>query len=45
MGLGAIDYALHCDRKPGLIVVTDIDDARLARAEASIGGTREIVGH
>lgn len=32
MGLGAIDYAVHCDRKPGLIVVTDIDDARLARA-------------
>lgn len=33
MGLGAIDYALHCDRKPGLLVVTDIDDARLARAQ------------
>lgn len=32
MGLGAIDYGLHCDRKPGLMVVTDIDDARLARA-------------
>ena len=32
MGLGAIDYALHNDRKPGLLVVTDIDDARLARA-------------
>ncbi len=32
MGLGAIDYALHCDRRPGLLVVTDIDDARLARA-------------
>jgi len=32
MGLGAIDYALHCDRKPGLLVVTDIDDARLERA-------------
>lgn len=34
MGLGAIDYALHCDRKPGLLVVTDIDDARLKRAES-----------
>ncbi len=34
MGLGAIDYAVHCDRKPGLLVVTDIDDARLARAES-----------
>jgi len=33
MGLGAIDYALHCDRKPKLLVVTDIDDARLTRAE------------
>ena len=32
MGLGAIDYAIHCDRKPGLLVVTDIDDARLSRA-------------
>jgi len=32
MGLGAIDYAIHCDRKPRLVVVTDIDEARLARA-------------
>lgn len=32
MGLGAIDYAVHCDRKPSLLVVTDIDDARLERA-------------
>lgn len=32
MGLGAIDYALHQSRKPGLLVVTDIDDKRLARA-------------
>jgi threonine dehydrogenase-like Zn-dependent dehydrogenase len=32
MGLGAIDYAMHCDRKPGLLVVTDIDTARLERA-------------
>ena len=32
MGLGAIDYAIHCDRKPGLLVVTDIDTARLDRA-------------
>lgn len=32
MGLGAIDYALNNDRKPSLLVVTDIDDARLARA-------------
>jgi len=32
MGLGAIDYALHQNRKPSLLVVTDIDDNRLARA-------------
>lgn len=32
MGLGAIDYALHQQRKPSLLVVTDIDDKRLARA-------------
>ena len=34
MGLGAIDYAIHCDRKPSLLVVTDIDNDRLARAES-----------
>ena len=34
MGLGAVDYAIHCDRKPGRLVVTDIDDARLKRAES-----------
>jgi threonine dehydrogenase-like Zn-dependent dehydrogenase len=32
MGLGAIDYAIHNPRKPSLLVVTDIDDARLSRA-------------
>jgi threonine dehydrogenase-like Zn-dependent dehydrogenase len=32
LGLGAIDYAIHNDRKPGLLVVTDIDDNRLSRA-------------
>ncbi len=32
MGLGAIDYAIHCDRKPSLLVVTDIDQTRLDRA-------------
>ena len=31
MGLGSIDYAIHCDRKPKLLVVTDIDDTRLNR--------------
>jgi L-sorbose 1-phosphate reductase len=34
MGLGAVDYALHCDRSPLLLVVTDIDEQRLARASA-----------
>ncbi len=32
MGLGAIDYGLHAPVKPRLLVVTDIDDARLERA-------------
>lgn len=33
MGLGAIDIAIHCDRRPKLLVVTDIDEKRLKRAE------------
>jgi len=33
MGLGAIDYAINCDHKPELIVVTDIDDVRINRAK------------
>lgn len=33
MGLGAIDYAIHAQRKPKLLVVTDIDQTRLDRAE------------
>jgi threonine dehydrogenase-like Zn-dependent dehydrogenase len=32
MGIGAIDYAMHADRRPARVVVTDIDEARLARA-------------
>ena len=35
MGLGAIDYALHNEHKrPKLLVVTDIDKDRLARAQS-----------
>ncbi|MCG8480096.1 MAG: zinc-binding dehydrogenase [Spirochaetales bacterium] len=34
MGLGAIDYALHNPRRPSLLVVTDIDQQRLDRAES-----------
>jgi len=31
MGWAAIDYIVHADRKPGRVVVTDIDAARLER--------------
>ena len=34
MGLGTVQYALGCGRRPGLLVVADIDSARLQRAEA-----------
>ena len=34
MGLAAIDYAVHGPRRPRLLVVTDINAARLARAAA-----------
>ena len=33
MGLGSIAYALCCDRRPGTIVVTDINQDRLDQAE------------
>lgn len=33
MGLGAIDYALHGPRRPSLLVVTDINEQRLKRAQ------------
>jgi threonine dehydrogenase-like Zn-dependent dehydrogenase len=36
MGFGAVEYALAIENKPKLLVVTDIDDARLARAEKLI---------
>lgn len=32
MGLGALTYALYCDRKPGLVVVAGINQDRLDRA-------------
>ena len=34
LGLAAISYAINCDRRPSLLVVTDIDDVRLQRAAA-----------
>ena len=36
MGLGAIDYTVHCGRKPKRIVVVDIDQARLDRAASIV---------
>lgn len=33
MGIGCVDYAMHGGRAPKLLVVTDIDEERLARAE------------
>ncbi|MGR5499326.1 zinc-binding dehydrogenase [Vibrio sp. DNB22_10_4] len=36
MGIGAIDYAINGPVKPKLLVVTDIDAERLARAESLI---------
>ena len=32
MGLGAVYYTVHCGRKPGRVVVVDIDQGRLDRA-------------
>lgn len=31
MGLGTIDFAIHAEKRPALLVVTDIDQARLDR--------------
>lgn len=44
MGLAAIDYAVHNPRKPALLVVTDIDQARLDRA-ASIYSVEDARAH
>ncbi len=33
MGLGALTYALHRDVRPGMVVVTDVNQDRLDRAE------------
>ena len=32
MGLGALSYAMNCDRRPGMIVITDVNKERLERA-------------
>jgi threonine dehydrogenase-like Zn-dependent dehydrogenase len=36
MGLALIDYIINCDRRPGLLVITDIDQDRLNFAEAAL---------
>lgn len=36
MGLGAVSYALCMENKPKLVVVTDVDDAKIARAKEVI---------
>ena len=42
MGLVAIDIALHGDVKPSLLVVTDLDKDRLARAERIFGKCTDV---
>lgn len=44
MGLGAIDYALHGDRRPGLIVIADVNEGRLKRAEQIFAAQAEKAG-
>lgn len=36
MGLGAVSYALATENKPAKVIVTDVDDAKLARANEVI---------
>ena len=35
-GLGAVSYALATENKPAKVIVTDVDDAKLARANEVI---------
>lgn len=44
MGLGCIAYALCCERRPDLLVVTDINEERLARAHTLFDKRAEAVG-
>jgi threonine dehydrogenase-like Zn-dependent dehydrogenase len=44
MGMEAVDYAIHCERKPRFLVVTDVDPERLARAE-SVLSVKEAARH
>ncbi|HLF35440.1 MAG TPA: zinc-binding dehydrogenase [Cyclobacteriaceae bacterium] len=36
MGMAALDYVIHCDRRPKFIAVTDINEMRIKRAEQLI---------
>lgn len=36
MGFGAVDYIIHAERRPGRLVVTDIDQNRLSRMASLI---------
>jgi len=40
MGLGMIDYFLHADLKPGLLVVTEMDEKRIKRAQQIFSSSR-----
>lgn len=40
MGLGAVSYGIQMDNRPKRIVVTDIDDAKIARAREVIPETK-----
>lgn len=44
MGLGAIDYAIHRDIRPRLLVVTDTDNQRLRRASLLFSKESERTG-
>lgn len=44
MGMGAVDYAISCDRRPAMLVVTDINAERIARAEHLLGDKAKAAG-
>lgn len=44
MGLGAVDYAISCDRRPAVLVVTDINAQRVARARHLLCEKAEAAG-
>lgn len=44
MGMGAVEYALGCDRRPAAVVVTDIDQARLEQCRQIFSAKGEKTG-